>query len=117
MSSTNKKAPGRPQQMHKRENTTGIRLTKAERFIIFQKARRTGMNMTTYIRQVALHGSVTPRLSDEDRQIVSQLIDLSNTVNDLARRAQQEGMMKIMLHFEATRNKIDEILQQLKHDQ
>lgn len=116
MNSPSKKNTGRPVLAVKRENTTGIRLTKAEHFIITQKARRTGMNLTTYIRQVAIHGTVVARLTEEDRQFVRQLIQLSNNMNQLVLLAKEQGILKAMLHFEAARNKIDELLKQLDHD-
>ncbi len=73
MTNSGKKQKGRPSLSDARENTTGIRLTKAERFIITQKARRTGMNLTTYIRQMAINGKVIGRFGDEDRQILREL--------------------------------------------
>ncbi len=116
MNNPTKKNTGRPLLPVKRENTTGIRLTKAEHFIITQKARRTGINLTTYIRQMAIHGTVVARLTDEDRQFVRQLIQLSNDMNQLVQLAREQGILKAMLHFETTRNKIDELLKQLSHD-
>jgi hypothetical protein len=45
-----RKCGGRPKQIIKRESATGVRFTKAEYFIIQQKASRAGMKITTYIR-------------------------------------------------------------------
>jgi hypothetical protein len=116
MTHPTKKNTGRPVQPIKRENSTGIRLTKAEHFIIFQKARRTGMNLTTYIRQMAIHGTVVARLTEEDRQFVRQLIQLSGDMHQLVQLAREQGILKVMLHFETVRQKVDKVLQQLHHD-
>jgi hypothetical protein len=116
MNSPTKKNTGRPVLPVKRENTTGIRLTKVEHFILTQKARRTGMNLTTYIRQVALNGAVVARLTEEDRQFVRQLIQLSNDLHQLVLLAREQGTLKALLHFQSTRDKIDALLKQLNHD-
>jgi hypothetical protein len=116
MESSKKKIPGRPAQLSKRETTTGIRLSKAERFIIFQKARRTGMNLTTYIRQMAIQGKVVARFTEEERQIVGQLVQMSVDIHQLAQVAKDQGILKAMLHFESIRNKIDGLLNRIRHD-
>ncbi len=116
MESSKKKTAGRPVQLTKRESSTGIRLTKAERFIIFQKARRTGMTLTSYIRQMAIRGTVETRFTDEERQVVSQLVQMSTDIHQLAQVAKDQGILKAMLHFESMRNKFDGLLNRIRHD-
>jgi len=116
MSNPTKKNTGRPIQPVKRENAIGIRLTPVERFRIEQKAGRTGMNLTTYIRQMALTGKIIDRLTEEDRQILRQLIQMSCSISELAKVASDAGMLKAMFHFEALRNRIDNLIDQFNHD-
>jgi len=116
MKNSGKKGTGRPSGADARGNTTGVRLTKAERFLIVQKARRTGMNLTTYIRQMALSGRVIARLNEEDWQIVKQLIRMSDDIHQLATVAKEAGILKATLHYETLRNRIDELLTRLDHD-
>jgi hypothetical protein len=116
MKNSGKKGTGRLSTADARENTTGIRLTKAERFIIVQKARRTGMNLTTYIRQMAIAGKVVGRLSEEDRQIVRELIQMSSDIHQVAMVAKQAGILKATHHYEALRDRIDQLLNRLDHD-
>ena len=116
MSSSTKKTTGRPTQPVKRENAIGIRLTQAERFIIVQKARRSGMNFTNYIRQMAITGKIIDRLTEEDRQILRQLIQMSGSVSALAKTASDAGMLKAMFLFEALRSRIDNLIDQFNHD-
>jgi hypothetical protein len=116
MNNPSKKHTGRPTQPITRENSTGIRLTKSERFIIQQRARRTGMNLTTYIREMAVNGKVVSRLSEEDRQIVRQLIQMSGDIHQLVKAAKEAGLPKATLHYEALRNRIDNLLNQFSHD-
>lgn len=116
MTNSGKKSKGRPSLSDARANTTGIRLTKAERFIITQKARRTGMNLTTYIRQMAINGKVVGRFSEEDRQIVRELIQMSGDIHQVATVAKEAGILKATHHYQALRDRIDQLLTRLDHD-
>ena len=61
MESEKRHCGGRPKKVIKRESATGVRFTKAEYFIINQKAIKAGMRVTSYIREMALNGSVAER--------------------------------------------------------
>jgi len=61
MEGERRKCGGRPKQNIKRESATGVRFTKAEYLIIKQKASIAGMRITTYIREMALHGKIIAR--------------------------------------------------------
>ncbi len=108
-----RKCGGRPKQNIKRESATGIRFTKAEYFIIQHKAWKAGMKITTFIREMALNGKVTAKINEEERQFVRQLIGISNNLNQLTKKAHEEGLLTAVLHFEKYRNMIDEILEKL----
>jgi hypothetical protein len=114
MESEKRHSGGRPKKIIKRESATGIRFTKAEYFVIKQKALKTGMRITSYIREMALNGSVTARTNEEERHFIRQLIGISNNLNQLAKKAHQEGLLTAIMHFEKYRNIIDELLEQLK---
>lgn len=53
----------------KKETVTGVRFSKVEYFLVKQKASKAGLGITVYIRQMALHGQVTSKMSEEDRQV------------------------------------------------
>lgn len=108
---------GRPKKPVRRERVTGIRLTKAEEFIVRQKAAKAGMRLSAYIREMAIRGKVKARMTEEERHFVRQLIGMSTNLNQLAQRAHREGILKAMLHFEMYRNRLDELLKNLKNDQ
>ena len=114
MEGERRKCGGRPKQSIKRESATGVRFTNAEYFIIKQKASKAGMRITTYIREMALHGKIIARMNDDERQFVSQLIGISNNLNQLTKKAHQEGLLTAVMHFEKYRNMIDELLEKLK---
>jgi hypothetical protein len=116
MTNQAKKNTGRPSQPVKRENAIGIRLTLSERFIIEEKAERASMRLTAYLRHMAIHGKVIARLSEEDRKIVRQLIQMTNEIHELVVLADKEGMLRAILEFESVRNRIDNLIDQFNYD-
>ena len=109
----NKKG-GRPKKGVVRTRTTGIRFSTTEHFIVREKARTAGLNLTTYIRQTAVEAQVKTRLTAEERLFVRQLIGFSNNINQIARACHQEGVLKALLYFENFRVQIDQLLKNLK---
>jgi hypothetical protein len=109
----NKKG-GRPKKGVIRTRTTGIRFSQTELFIVREKARNVGLNLTTYIRQAAVETKVQTRLTAEERFFVRQLIGFSNNINQIARACHQEGILKALRYFENFRTQIDQLLKNLK---
>jgi hypothetical protein len=66
------------------------------------------------VTEMALNGSIVARTSEEERHFIRQLIGISNNLNQLTKKAHQEGLLTAVMHFEKYRNKIDELLEQLK---
>lgn len=113
----NKKPGGRPAKSIKKDIRTAIRFSKTEYFIVRQKAAKAGIKVSAYIRQIAIDGMVTNRLSEEERQFVRQLIPMSNNLNQLTKNSHQQGMHKLALYFESFRNQIDSLIKKLNDDQ
>jgi hypothetical protein len=105
---------GRPKMAVKKESATGVRFTKSEYFIIKHKAKKAGLKITAYIRQMAINGKVMQRLNEEERQFVRQLIGISNNLNQLTKKAHQQGINSIKLNLEEYTNILSELLLQLK---
>ena len=105
---------GRPKKLVKRETITGVRFTKVEYYVVKQKASKSGIGITLYIRQMALHGKILPRMNEEERQFVRQLVGMANNLNQLTRKGHQEGMLTAVLMFDKYKNIIDELLEKMK---
>lgn len=105
---------GRPRKAIKRESGTGVRFTKAEYFIVRQKANKAGLKLTEYIRAMAIEGKVIARLNEEEKNFFRQLIGMANNLNQLTKKAHQEGMLKAILHLEKYCKQIDQLLIQLR---
>ncbi len=104
---------GRPRTQVSR-TVTSLRLTKAEKYIIKNKAGKAGRCITAYIRQMAIHGKVTARISEEEGQFVRELVGISNNLNQLAKKANTGQYLSAILEFEKYRNIIDELLEKLR---
>ncbi len=105
---------GRPKKAVRKEIIRSIRFSKTEYFIVKQNASRSGLKITAYVRQMALQGKIISRLSEEERQLVRQLIGMANNLNQLTKKGHQEGFLTAVLMFEKYKNSIDELLEKLK---
>lgn len=108
------KTKGRPQKLVKKEIRAAVRFTKVEYFVVQAKAKKAGLLVSGYLRQLAIHGKITPRLNEEERQSVRLLIGMASNINQVARVCHQEGSLKAVLYFEQYRQQIDDILNRLR---
>ena len=109
-----RKKAGRPAKTIKKEIRACVRFTRPEYFIIKEKAAKAGVKVSAYIRQIGIYAAVTPRLTDEERHFVRQLIGMANNLNQLAKSCHQEGALRAMQYFESYRVTLDEIPKKLK---
>ena len=109
-----KKKAGCPEQVVKRVVSVQVYCTKAEYFAIAEKASRACMKIPAYIRLVILKGQIKSCLTEEERMIASELVGMSNNLNQLTKACHQEGLLKAMVYFERYRNSIDDLLKKLK---
>jgi len=105
---------GRPKKQVKRESITGVRFTKIEYYVVKQKASKAGLGITSYIRQMALHGKVIARMDEEETQIARQFTGIANNLNQLTKKAHQEGLLTAVMLFEGYRNLFDEFLKRFQ---
>jgi hypothetical protein len=110
------KKTGRPPKAIKQEKFIGYFVTHAQHFIILQKAEEAQVNISDYMRQMAIYGYVKPRWSEEEREWFKKLVGMSNDLHRLVEIAQKEGSLTAMLHFVAYRDLIDAAIKQLTHD-
>src|SRR5688500_4151065 len=108
-----KKAGRRPKAVRK-EIRAAVRFTSSEYFIIKEKAVDVEGNVSEYIRKSAIEATIKPRLSEDERQYVRQLIGMSNNLNQLVKACHREGLLQAMVYFESYRNQVDGVLKRLK---
>lgn len=108
------KKGGRPVKAIKRQSATGVRFTRSEYFIVKNKAQKAGYKTTQYIRAMALEGRLVPRLDGQEKELLLALAGMANNLNQLAKKAHQEGLLKALLYFEKYREQIDALLKRLR---
>lgn len=96
-----KKKGGRPPSETKRDQQMTVCLTKLEKLAIQKRAQKAGLNLSDYGRQMVLTGQAQVRLSPEENATLNQVAKLGNNLNQLAHKANADGIRSIA--FEATR--------------
>ena len=110
-----KKKGGRPTKALKRELRITARFSKLEHYILQQKAGKAGINVSEFLRQAAITVKVTARLTEEERNIIRQLIGMANNLNQMAKVANREGMGSIRLLLESCLQQVHCLLNKLQH--
>lgn len=79
------KKRGRPKKaIARREKNIGFFVTNDQYSLIRRKAEQAMVNISDYMRQVAIAGEVRARWTDEEREMVKKLIGMSADVHRLA---------------------------------
>ena len=91
------------------------KFSRLEHYILQQKAGKAGINVSEFIRQVAITGKVTARQTAEERHATQQLIGMANNFNQMAKVANREGMGSIRLLLEGCLLQVNGILNKLQH--
>lgn len=112
-----KKKGGRPKKIVTRSKQLGIRFTADELQAISQKAAAAGCCVTEFIRKTSLKGVVISRLTREEKQIANDLKAIGNNLNQIAKKAKQEGILTAVLLFESYRDFLDSLIKKFNHDQ
>lgn len=111
-----RKKVGRPKKERRQEKFLGFFVTRVQCFVIQQKAENAGVNISDYMRQVAINGQVKAKWTEEERAMVRQLLGISTDINRLAKEAETEGALQSVLIFTRYRDMIDTIFNKLCHD-
>src|SRR3954452_11663696 len=97
---TKRKRAGRPVKDIKKEVRACVRFSHYEYYILKEKAKQAGVNISEYLRQTTIQAKVTSRLTTDDLHFVRQLVGISNNMNQVAKVFNQEGLFEGMKYFE-----------------
>ena len=84
--------------------------------IIQNKMARANLNLSEYMREVAVNGQVKARWTEEEREILRKLVGISIDINQLVETAKKEGAVQTTLYFKKYRDLIDETIKKLRDD-
>jgi hypothetical protein len=107
---------GRPKKAIKQEKFVGYFVTKLQYVVIQRKAEKAGVNISDYMRQVAVFSEVKAKWTEEERQMVKTLIGISADIHKLVERARAEGAGQAALFFSKYRDIMDAIIKNLCHE-
>jgi len=107
---------GRPKKAVVQEKMVGFFVTFAQWAVIQRKVEAARVNVSDYMRQVAVEGQVRAKWTAEEREMVKQLIGLSVELHGLVTIAREQGAEAAMELFRGYRNIMDEIIKKLCHD-
>jgi hypothetical protein len=107
---------GRPKKAVGREKNIGFYMTHDQYRAIQRKAELAKVNISDYMRQVAIQGEVRARWTEEERVMVKALIGMSADLHGLLVAAREQRVSVAMDMFETYRDIMDEIIKKLCHD-
>lgn len=111
-----KKRGGRPKKEIKRSEVLKVRLTRAERMIIENRAEKAGVNTSEWFRQAARTGRVVARFSPEEMGWLRGLSGLCNNLNQLTKLAHSQGLITLTGDLRALLTKINVVIEKLMDD-
>lgn len=105
-----------PKKGATRDKNIGFYMTLAQYAVIERRAEAAGVNISDYMRQVALQGEVRAKWTAEEREMVKKLIGMSVDLHGLVTVARERGVTVAMELFLEYRGDLDEIIKKLCHD-
>ncbi len=107
---------GRPIKSVKRDSGIRVRLSKTEHYIIAETAKKAGMKISDWFRQSAKRASVTGRFTPEDMKLLRVLSGLANNLNQIAKKANEQGLLIIQRNCRNLISEIDDLLKLFNKD-
>ena len=107
------KKKGRPKKAVRQERNIGFFLTHAQFAIVERKMELARVNISDYMRQVAVQGEVRAKWTPEERELVRKLVGMSVDLHGLMVVAQEQGVALAVESFRAYRDIIDEVIKKL----
>jgi hypothetical protein len=107
---------GRPKKAVVQEKNIGFFVTFTQWAIIERKMAAAGVNISDYMRQMAVQGEVRAKWTAEEREMVKKLIGMSVDLHGLVTVARTQGLAVAMDLFVQYRGELDEIIKKLCHD-
>lgn len=107
---------GRPRKKVIQKKNIGFYMTLAQYADIEGKAKAAGVNISDYMRQVAIQGEVKAKWTAEERGMVKRLIGMSVDLDGLVTIAREREVDVAVELFMKYRDELDEIIKKLCHD-
>lgn len=107
---------GRPIKILKKESGIRVRLSKTERYLISEKAKKAGLKISDWVRQAAKSAKITTRFSADEMSMMRTLTGMANNLNQLTKLAHQQGLLVIQQKCRELLSLIDDALKSFVRD-
>lgn len=107
------KKGGRPPKIIKRESKMGFNATKVERTVIQEKAKKTGLRVADYLRDLALKGKPRQMATAEELKLYRDIAGMANNLNQLTKEAHQQNLPALVPRVLKTLEEINKALKAL----
>jgi len=89
-------------------------MTIEEHQLLQNRSEKAGLYMAAYIRQIVFKGKITPRLSEEEKELFKALVILSNALHESVKLAREQGMEVQLTAMADHGSQIDKLLKKFK---
>jgi hypothetical protein len=103
-----------PKKIRERPIRLHISLNQAEYDFIVSESCKAGVFRAAYVREMAFRGQLISRLTDEERALFREMLDVSRNLNELIKIAREQGLSRMLPMFEQYRNAVDTLLEKIK---
>ena len=103
-----------PKKVRDRPLRFYISLNQAEYDLIASEARKAGVFRAAYVRAMTFEGRLISRLTEEERALFREMVDISRDLSELIKIARDQGLPQILPMFEQYRNAVDSLLEKIK---
>ena len=105
-----RKKGGRPPSDTKRDQQITVLLTRLEKLAIQKRAKKAGLNLSDYCRQMVLTGQAQARLTPEENAVLNQVAKLGNNLNQIAHKANADGIRSIAIEAARLLGQLSQLL-------
>lgn len=107
-----RKKGGRPKKDKPRDKQVTVCFDGIEYAAVKRRATSAGLTLSDYGRQLILKGKAEARMSNEQTALLGQLASLGNNLNQLAKKANADGIRSIAIEASKLLTQIGTILDQ-----
>ncbi|WP_436414498.1 plasmid mobilization protein [Petrimonas sp.] len=110
------KKGGRPAKSlaEKRKYRLSLKLNTKEYFQLKSKSKTAGKNRCDFLREFILTGEVKQRFTPEQNDTLRKICGMANNLNQVAKKAHEQGVWYIERTVEEQTAKLDELLKRIK---
>lgn len=114
----NRNNDGRPPKTatERRKYKITVRFATEEYFSLKENARRAGITLSEYLRSSVAASVVRERMRSQHLHHVHQLTGMANNLNQISRKANTVGYVKVRSEYHYLASEIDNLISRIKDD-